>query len=62
MAAGLGAVETPDGVRGLGVPLEAQLFWRFSTVVGLGLYGFGNLNSEAAFGGATLALQVGRLH
>jgi hypothetical protein len=61
LAAGLGAVEAPDGSRGVGVPVEAQLFWRFSKIVGLGLYAFGDLNGEAAFGGATLALQVGRL-
>ena len=62
VAAGLGVTEAPDGDRGLGVPLEGQLFWRFSKIVGVGLYGFGHLHSSASFGGETLALQLGSLH
>ena len=45
----------------LGVPLELQLFWRPGSLVGLGLYGFANFNSQRSFGGLTLGLQLGRL-
>ena len=43
----------------LGLPLEAQLFWR-GTAIGVGLYLFENLNPEQSFFGATLGVQVGR--
>lgn len=45
----------------LGLPLELQAFWRPGKVVGLGLYGFANLNKERSFAGLTASLQVGRL-
>jgi hypothetical protein len=60
LAAGVGAAQAPDGTHGVGLPLEAQVSWRFSKIVGLGLYGFGDLNGAADFGGVTLALHVGR--
>jgi hypothetical protein len=61
IAAGVGYAETAPGTDGLTVPAEVQLFWRFASYVGIGLYGFGSLNSRDSFGGATLALQFGRL-
>ena len=45
----------------LGVPLELQLFWRPSSFLGIGLYGFANLNPEESFVGATISLQLGKL-
>ena len=44
----------------VGLALEAQSFVRLS-VVGVGVYGFANVNPEASFLGATLSLQLGRL-
>jgi hypothetical protein len=45
----------------IGLPFELQAFWRPGKVVGLGVYGFANLNGLQSFGGITLSLQVGRL-
>ena len=45
----------------VGLPLELQAFWRPGKVVGLGVYGFANLNQARSFAGATVSLQVGRL-
>lgn len=45
----------------VGLPLEVQAFWRPGKVVGLGLYGFANLNEWHSFAGLTVSLQVGRL-
>lgn len=45
----------------LGFPIAAQVFWRPMVVVGVGLYGFANLNSEQSFAGVTLSLQFGKL-
>lgn len=45
----------------IGLPLELQAFWRPGKLVGLGLYGFANLNSTRSFAGLTLGLQLGRL-
>lgn len=45
----------------VGFPIEVQLFWRPGSVVGLGLYGFANLNRSQSFAGVTLGLQLGRL-
>lgn len=42
-----------------GVPFEAQLFWRPLKVLGIGLYGFANLNPEKSFSGGMLSLQLG---
>jgi hypothetical protein len=68
---GLGLV---DGCRGgsvfsdcrsiqtvVGLPMELQLFWRPGSLLGLGLYGFANLNRSRSFAGVTLGLQAGRL-
>jgi hypothetical protein len=45
----------------VGLPVEAQLFWRPTSFGGFGLYGFANLNREASFVGATVGLQLGDL-
>jgi hypothetical protein len=45
----------------LGLPLETQLFWTPTKYVGLGVIGFGNINSTRSFGGVLLAIQLGKL-
>jgi len=45
----------------IGLALEGQLNWHPSRLVGIGLLGFGNVNSDSPFGGLLLAVQVGRL-
>jgi hypothetical protein len=45
----------------VGLPLEVQAFWRPGSLIGLGLYGFANLNDARSFAGLTLGLQLGRL-
>jgi hypothetical protein len=45
----------------IGFPLEAQLFWRPLRFLGLGLYGFANINSEKSYYGCTFSLQIGKL-
>ena len=45
----------------IGIPLEAQLFWRPTRFLGIGLYAFANLNSEEPFAGITLGFQFGKL-
>ncbi|MEL6770111.1 MAG: hypothetical protein AAFP18_03520 [Bacteroidota bacterium] len=58
---GLGGVDRPpDRTTTLGLPFEVQAFVK-GRHVGLGLYGFVNLNREASFGGVTLALVLGRM-
>jgi hypothetical protein len=73
LGAALG-VSVVDGCRGggifsdcrdvsavIGLPLELQAFWRPGKLVGLGVYGFANLNRSQSFAGVTVSLQVGRL-
>ena len=50
-----------DVSAAVGLPLEVQVFWRPGSLVGLGLYGFANLNRARSFAGLTLGLQLGRL-
>lgn len=50
-----------ENVLAFGVPVEVQLFWRPLAFVGLGVYGFANLNPEAPFAGLALGLQLGDL-
>ncbi len=45
----------------VGVPIESLLYWTRSTNLGVGLYGFANLNSEKSFYGALLSVQIGNL-
>ena len=51
---------TYAGVATVGVPLEGQLLYS-PGALGLGLYGFANLNPERSFAGLTLSLHVGAL-
>jgi hypothetical protein len=55
----LGGCEEKPTVVGL--PVEFQAFWRPGKLVGVGLYGFANLNQTRSFAGVTLGLQIGRL-
>jgi hypothetical protein len=69
--AGVGVVggETRESIHGdseslpttVGVPLELQLFLRPLPVIGIGLYGFGNVNREESFAGVSAAIQLGRV-
>ena len=45
----------------IGLPLSAEVAWQPYRVVGLGLQGFGNINSVSSFAAVALTLQVGRL-
>lgn len=45
----------------IGLPLEAQASYRPGKLLGIGLYGFANLNRRRSFGGVTLGVQIGRL-
>jgi hypothetical protein len=45
----------------IGLPLEVQASYRPGKLLGIGLYGFANLNRRRSFGGVALGLQVGRL-
>lgn len=44
-----------------GIPIEGQLFWTPTSLVGVGIYGFANLNKERSFAGALLCIQIGKL-
>ena len=52
---------SPQGFTTVGIPLEVQLALR-GRHVGIGIYGFANLNPESSFVGATVSLHVGRLY
>ncbi len=56
---GLGGCQ--DESAGVGLPIELQASWRPGSLIGVGLYGFANLNGMQSFAGVTLGLQVGRL-
>jgi hypothetical protein len=45
----------------IGLPLAARLSLHPLPFLGVGLYGFANLNSEESFGGAVVTVQLGRL-
>lgn len=45
--------------RTIGLPVEGQLFWTPLSFLGIGLYGFANLNPERSFVGALLCFQFG---
>jgi hypothetical protein len=45
----------------IGIPLEAQLFVRVLSFLGVGVYGFANTNVEKSLLGATVAVQLGAL-
>lgn len=50
-----------EGFLTAGIPLEVQLALR-GRYVGIGIYGFANLNRESSFFGATISLHAGRLY
>jgi hypothetical protein len=52
---------SPQGFTTVGIPLEVQLALR-GRYVGIGIYGFANLNPESSFMGATISLHAGRLY
>ena len=52
----------PTSTTHFGVPLEGQLFLRVGGVFGLGLYGYGNVNSDKTYWGLSAAIELGRLH
>lgn len=59
---GLFPEEEPEEIGPtVGLPLEAQLFWRPFRFIGIGLYGYANINPEESFAGATLSVQLGKL-
>ncbi len=43
----------------IGLPLEVQLFVRPFRFIGVGIYGFANINPEQNFTGATFSVQIG---
>lgn len=45
----------------ISLPLAARAAWHPLSFLGLGIYGFANINSEQSFGGGALALELGRL-
>ncbi|MGB9591901.1 MAG: hypothetical protein ACPL1K_05230 [Candidatus Kryptoniota bacterium] len=45
----------------VGIPVEGQLFWTPLPFLGIGFYGFANLNAEKSFIGALLCIQIGKL-
>ncbi len=59
---GLFSIKAPEKIGPtIGIPVEAQLFWRPAHFLGIGLYAFANLNSEEPFAGITLGFQFGKL-
>jgi hypothetical protein len=60
-SAGVGYVGPSPEFGTIGIPLESQIFWTPTRYFGIGVYGFGNLNTKESFGGALLSLQFGRL-
>jgi hypothetical protein len=45
----------------IGLPIEGQLSWLPAAFLGVGLYGFANLNRSRSFAGLTLSLQLGKV-
>ncbi len=45
----------------VGIPLAGQLLWTPNPYIGLGIYGYANLNPEVSFAGALLGVQLGSL-
>lgn len=45
----------------LGFAIELQVRFRLFNFLGIGLYGFGNINKEIIFGGVTIGVQLGKL-
>ena len=45
----------------IGLPLEAQLFWKATGFLGLGVSAYGDINKARSFGGLLFNLHVGDL-
>jgi hypothetical protein len=56
---GLGGCRNKPSV--IGFPVETQVSWRPSRFLGVGLYGFADINHLRSFAGVTLGIQLGRL-
>jgi hypothetical protein len=52
---------TKNNFQRIGLPIDTQLFFRFSSYVGIGIEGFANINSGHSFAGALFCLQIGDL-
>lgn len=75
VAAGLGSVFGSHAVPGesvvdtkrerlgpvVGLPFEGQVFFAGDGAIGIGLYGYANLNRERSFGGVALCFRLGSL-
>lgn len=60
-SAGVAYVGPSSTAGTVGLPLESQIFWTPTRYFGIGVYGFGNINSKQSFAGALLGLQLGRV-
>jgi hypothetical protein len=59
---GLFSDEDPEEIAPIiGLPFEARLFFRPLSFLGLGLFGFANINEEESFYGITLSLALGKM-
>ena len=45
----------------VGIPFEGQIVWTPFPKIGVGVYGFANLNMEKSFAGALFGVQIGEL-
>jgi len=57
----LGSNHDKRNFYNIGIPVEAQLFWTPTSVFGVGVSAFANLNLDKPFYGTTLLLQLGNL-
>ena|ERR1051326_4207391 len=48
-----------DSYRAVSLPIEVQTCFRLSSYIGIGLYGFAELNHEQSFAGGLLCLEFG---
>jgi hypothetical protein len=49
-----------DDVDTIGIPIDGQISYRFSSSFGVGLYGYWNINGHQNFYGAGLIFQIGK--
>lgn len=58
---GVGGVRVKyDNVTIIGAPIEVQLLYKPNSPIGIGLYGFANINTQQIFYGVTFCLSFGR--
>lgn len=57
---GIGSSCVPLAAR-ISLPLAGRVAWHALPNLGVGLYGFANLNGERSFAGAVAAVELGRL-